>query len=44
MKNKHGWRDKNEIDKNTITYLDPPYRLTTGSYNDGKRGFKDRDT
>lgn len=21
-------------------YLDPPYKLTTGSYNDGKRGFK----
>src|SRR5690606_38173850 len=21
-------------------YLDPPYRLTTGAYNDGKRGFK----
>ncbi|MCK8638990.1 DNA adenine methylase [Fructobacillus fructosus] len=24
----------------TLIYLDPPYRLTTGSYNDGKRGFK----
>lgn len=25
--------------ENTFIYLDPPYRLTTGSYNDGKRGF-----
>lgn len=24
----------------TFLYLDPPYKLTTGSYNDGKRGFK----
>ena len=23
-----------------FVYLDPPYKLTTGSYNDGKRGFK----
>jgi adenine-specific DNA-methyltransferase len=29
-----------DIDKNTFTYLDPPYMLTTGSYNDGKRGFQ----
>lgn len=28
-----------EIEKNTFTYLDPPYMLTNGSYNDGKRGF-----
>ncbi len=28
-----------EIDNNTFVYLDPPYKLTTGSYNDGKRGF-----
>jgi adenine-specific DNA-methyltransferase len=28
-----------EVDKNTFTYLDPPYMLTTGAYNDGKRGF-----
>lgn len=28
------------IDANTFLYLDPPYKLTTGSYNDGKRGFK----
>ncbi|ALD66573.1 Dam family site-specific DNA-(adenine-N6)-methyltransferase [Spiroplasma cantharicola] len=28
------------IDKNTFIYLDPPYLITTASYNDGKRGFK----
>ena len=28
------------IDARTFIYLDPPYKLTTGSYNDGKRGFK----
>lgn len=28
------------ITKNTFVYFDPPYNLTTGSYNDGKRGFK----
>ena len=28
-----------EIDENSFTYLDPPYMLTNGSYNDGKRGF-----
>jgi len=26
--------------EDTLVYLDPPYLLTTGSYNDGKRGFK----
>ncbi|MCW8966229.1 MAG: DNA adenine methylase [Candidatus Pacearchaeota archaeon] len=25
--------------KNTFVYMDPPYKLTNGSYNDGKRGF-----
>lgn len=25
---------------NVFVYLDPPYKMTTGSYNDGKRGFK----
>lgn len=30
---------KNEISKDSFVYMDPPYRLTTGSYNDGKRGF-----
>lgn len=29
-----------EYTPNTFLYLDPPYKLTTGSYNDGKRGFK----
>lgn len=28
-----------EINSNTFVYFDPPYKLTTGSYNDGKRGF-----
>lgn len=28
-----------ELDTTTFTYLDPPYMLTNGSYNDGKRGF-----
>ena len=28
------------VNKDTFLYLDPPYKLTTGSYNDGKRGFK----
>lgn len=27
------------IEKDSFVYMDPPYRLTTGSYNDGKRGF-----
>jgi adenine-specific DNA-methyltransferase len=29
----------NHINPNSFFYFDPPYRLTTGSYNDGKRGF-----
>lgn len=28
------------IEKNTFVYVDPPYLITTGSYNDGNRGFK----
>ncbi len=28
------------INSDTLIYFDPPYSLTTGSYNDGKRGFK----
>jgi adenine-specific DNA-methyltransferase len=28
------------IDSDTFVYLDPPYRLTCGAYNDGKRGFE----
>ena len=27
------------ITKNTFFYCDPPYLITLGSYNDGKRGF-----
>lgn len=27
------------INDNTFLYLDPPYLITLGSYNDGKRGF-----
>lgn len=27
------------MNNESFVYLDPPYRLTTGSYNDGKRGF-----
>lgn len=29
-----------EINNDSFVYLDPPYRFTLGSYNDGKRGFK----
>ena len=29
------------LDKNSFIYCDPPYLLTTGSYNDGKRCFGD---
>ena len=28
-----------KIPKNAFIYMDPPYMLTKGSYNDGKRGF-----
>ncbi len=28
------------ITNETFVYMDPPYQLTTGTYNDGKRGFK----
>lgn len=28
-----------EANQDSFYYMDPPYRLTTGSYNDGKRGF-----
>lgn len=27
------------FNKNTLVYCDPPYLITLGSYNDGKRGF-----
>lgn len=33
-------REQVKLNENTFLYLDPPYKLTTGSYNDGKRGFK----
>lgn len=36
--------DSVELSQNTFLYLDPPYKLTTGSYNDGKRGFKGWDS
>lgn len=32
--------DFNNLDKNSFVYCDPPYLITTGSYNDGNRGFK----
>jgi adenine-specific DNA-methyltransferase len=28
------------VSKSAFVYMDPPYRLTNGSYNDGKRGFE----
>ena len=28
------------LNKNSFIYCDPPYLITTGSYNDGNRGFK----
>ena len=30
-----------EFKNDDFVYLDPPYLITTGSYNDGNRGFKD---
>ena len=32
--------DLSTLTKNDFVYCDPPYLITTGSYNDGKRGFK----
>lgn len=29
------------LTKNDVVYCDPPYLITTGSYNDGNRGFSD---
>ena len=29
-----------EFVENAVVYFDPPYLITLGSYNDGKRGFK----
>ncbi len=31
----------NELGEDDFVYCDPPYLITNGSYNDGKRGFKD---
>ncbi|MBT9627026.1 DNA adenine methylase [Ligilactobacillus ruminis] len=31
---------KDVINEQDFVYMDPPYMLTTGSYNDGKRGFE----
>ena len=34
------YKDLNDtITSSTFVYFDPPYKLTKGSYNDGKRGF-----
>ncbi|HED5937946.1 TPA: DNA adenine methylase, partial [Staphylococcus aureus] len=32
--------DLSFLDKEALVYLDPPYIITTGSYNDGNRGFQ----
>jgi len=32
--------DPNSFEKEYFIYCDPPYLITTGSYNDGNRGFK----
>ena len=31
--------DLSTLDKDSLVYCDPPYLITTGSYNDGTRGF-----
>ena len=33
--------DFTDFGEHDVVYCDPPYLITTGSYNDGKRGFKD---
>jgi len=33
--------DLSILEPGDMIYCDPPYLITTGSYNDGKRGFKD---
>ena len=30
---------EDEIEKNDFVYCDPPYLISCGAYNDGKRGF-----
>lgn len=32
--------DLSSLNENDFVYCDPPYSITTGSYNDGNRGFK----
>jgi len=32
--------DFSKLSKDDFVYCDPPYLITTGTYNDGKRGFK----
>ena len=32
--------DYSDADKNDLVYFDPPYLISCGNYNDGKRGFK----
>jgi len=32
--------DFSDLTKEDLVYCDPPYLISTGSYNDGKRGFK----
>lgn len=32
--------DTTKLTSNDFVYLDPPYLITTGNYNDGNRGFK----
>lgn len=39
FENKNYLNLADKFDKNSFIYLDPPYMMTTGSYNDGKRGF-----
>lgn len=33
--------DFGKLTTNDVVYCDPPYLISTGSYNDGKRGFQD---
>lgn len=33
--------DLSALGESDLVYCDPPYLISTGSYNDGKRGFKD---
>lgn len=33
--------DLTALDGDDLVYCDPPYLISTGSYNDGRRGFKD---